>query len=494
MKKFIIFLLLSLSCVCRAGAEDVLQILPQRIYAGSTSADGRSFTIQMNNDNVFAAFQFDLYLPDGMVLDDDPFELSMDRFPYTIGRGGVIKFSHDVVYAKRSDGAYRVVVSANDLESKVLGNSGSLLTVYYVTDNNMKQGIMPVMIRNVVLAINGTTDVKPQPASSFFYSGDIDFSTIETLNLSELTNTMLHDVVEEINGMIGENTNLTEIDVTGLDGADAEFVPGNKNCMVYVKDGTPLAESFSSAENVVKVAESGSRCENLVLHDGYALDISRPFTAGHATYQRTLPGKGWYSLCLPYKADIPENVTTETFQALEKGGSSVVFTNNEQDANIPCIFYADNDLVTFSADEVNVNITPLSPADNVFTGTYRQIPSGEITGCYALYSNGNGFGRAGAEAYVEPFRAYLNVNGYGNAILLVHDDTSSISGIAGDTVKVCINGNVLTLNTCGGMNNINIRRIDGSVVENIAFDAGNIKSVSLRSGIYIINNTKILVK
>lgn len=492
MKKFIIFLLLSLSCVCRAGAEDVLQILPQRIYAGSTSADGRSFTIQMNNDNVFAAFQFDLYLPDGMELDDDPFELSMDRFPYTIGRGGVIKFSHDFVYAKRSDGAYRVVVSANDLESKVSGNSGDLLTVYYVTDNNMKQGVMPVMIKNVVLAINGTTDVKPQPASSFFYSGNIDFSTIETLNLSELTNTMLHDVVEEINGMIGENMNLTEIDVTGLDGADAEFVPGNKNCMVYVKDGTPLAESFSSTENVVKVAESGNRCENLILHDGYALNISRPFTAGHATYQRTLPGKGWYSLCLPYKADIPENVITETFEALEKGGSSVVFTNNEQDANIPCIFYTDNDLVTFSADEVNVNKTLLVPSDNIFTGTYKPIPSGEVTGCYALHSNGIGFGRTGETACVEPFHAYLDVKNYGNVISLVHGNTTSIENIVGNEVKVIINGKVFTLNSCE--DKINIRRIDGSVVENIAHTADSVKSFCLKSGIYIINNTKIIVK
>ena len=494
MKKFIIFLLLSLSCVCRAGAEDVLQILPQRIYAGSTSADGRSFTIQMNNDNVFAAFQFDLYLPDGMELDDDPFELSMDRFPYTIGRGGVIKFAHDVVYAKRNDGAYRVVVSANELESKVQGNSGDLLTIYYVTDNNFKEGIVPVQIKNVVLAINGTTDVKPQPTSSFFYSGDIDFSTTNVLNLSELTNTVTHDVVKKINDMIAENTNITEIDIRGLDEAGGVFITKNKNCIVYIKGESILAESLSSSSNVVKVSEGGNRCENLVLHDGYSLNISRPFIARHATYQRTLPGKGWYSLCLPYKADISADITTETFDYMKNGGASVVFANNEQTANVPCIFHTESEDVTFAADEVDINATLIPPTDDIFTGTYRQISPGEITGCYALYGNGNGFGCAGETAYVEPFRAYLNVKGYGNAILLVHESTTPINDIVNDTMEVSINGRIFTLNTCGGTGNIIIRNIDGSVVYKISPDANNTRSLCLKKGVYIINNTKILVK
>lgn len=497
MRKQIIFLLLSILCVHFAKAEDVMQILPQRIYAGSTSEDGRSFKIQMNNDNVFAAFQFDLYLPEGMDLDNayDPVELSMDRFPYTTGRGGAIKFAHDVVYAKRPDGAYRVVVSANELVSKVQGNSGDLLTIYYVTDNNLTKSILPVQIKNVVLAISGTSDVKPQPVSSFFYTDDVDFSTAESLNLSELTDNITHDVVEEINKMTGSNTSLTEIDLTGIDDAGAAFTSANKNCMFYVKGGSAFAESMTGTPNVVETGAAGNRCENLVFTDGYDLNITRPFTAGHALYERTVPGEGWYSLCLPYKATIPQGVSVENFVSLDAAGSKVFFEQGEQEANVPCIFRTDNSTVTFETDEAAVDVTTDTPSDGTFTGTYKQMQSGTITGCYALHSDGRGFGTAGESASIEPFRAYLYAeNNNVKAIALFHNGTTAVDEVTEKGLKIKVDGNELVLSSDGNRRNITIWHVDGSIAENIVINACDTKSVHLQKGIYIIDNTKILVK
>lgn len=497
MKKQIIILLLSVLCAHDTKAEDVLQILPQRIYAGSTSEDGRSFTIQMNNDNVFAAFQFDIYLPEGMDLDNeyDPVELSMERFPYTTGRGGAIKFAHDVVYAKRQDGAYRVVVSANELESKVQGNSGDLLTIYYVTDNNLNKSILPVQIKNVVLAISGTSDVKPQPVSSFFFTDETDFSTTKTLDLSELTDNIPHDVVEEINRMTGNNTSLTEIDLTGIDDAGATFTSDNKNCMFYIKGGSAFAESMTGTPNIVETGTTGNRCENLILIDGYDLNITRPFTAGHATYKRTVPGEGWYSLCLPYKANVPQDMSIENFVSLDATGNKVFFDKGEQEANIPCIFRTDNGTVTFEADEVTVDVTTDTPGDGDFTGTYRYSQPGTITGHYALHADGSGFGTAGESAYIEPFRAYLYAgNNNAKTIALFHGDATAVDEVVEKGVIIKVNGNELLLSSDGNRRNITIRHIDGRIADNIIIEACSTKSVQLKRGIYIIDNTKIIVR
>ena len=61
-----LFLFLMTLCMRNAVAEDILQVVPQSIVPGSTSADTRCFTLEMKNDETFTAFQFDIYLPEGM--------------------------------------------------------------------------------------------------------------------------------------------------------------------------------------------------------------------------------------------------------------------------------------------------------------------------------------------------------------------------------------------------------------------------------------------
>lgn len=448
-------------------AEDVLQIVPQQIVAGSSADDGRTFAIEMNNENVFVALQFDLYMPDGVILDNvyDPIELSKDRFPHTTGRNGVVTFSHDVTYELREEGFYRIAIGSNKKDIKISGTSGTLINVYYISDAELPDGVLPVEIKNVVMAISGTSDVKPADCSSFFYTDKFDWNASK-LDLSALTGTLTTDVVEAVNSNISDNANLTTLDLSGIDNAGVAFESANPNALVYAKSGSTFASLQQTAwgKNVV----DGNVCGQLTITDGHPFYVEKGFTATAATYQRTLAKEGWYSLCLPYVANKPAGVTVERFSELDASAGTVVFSEGDIAANVPCIFNAPAGNITFSASDVEIVKTPEKMNDGAFVGVYDKTGEGAIVGSYALFADGSGFGIAGTTAYAEPFRAYIeSESSNAKTLRLIHGETTGVELLEKEAGE-----------------RSNIYSIDGRY-------AG--RSIEqLPEGIYIINNKKLI--
>lgn len=495
--------LLSFACVTGIMADDFFEVLPQPVVAGSTSADGRSFAVELRNESVFKALQFDIYLPEGMEFDDvDPIELSMDRFPYTIGRGGVIKFSHDVNYVKRPDGAYRVVITSTDYYAEVKGNSGTLLTIYYVTADDMPRGVLPVQVNNVVMAISGTEGVRHRNTSTFFYTAGTDFSSLTRLDLSACQGTMFADVVEELNRLTAASTALTEIDVTGLAAAGADFAPANANCLLLVGAGTELAESLDAAgrDNVVTVSDEGNTCQRLVLTDGHAFGTSQPFLATVASYSRTLPAAGWYSLCLPFAATPPEGVAVERYGSADAEKGTITFVEASLEADVPCIFNAAGEEVVFTATDADIAPTVEVPADGPFVGTYTGTAEGDIEGCYALRADGSGFGRAGATAYVPPFRACLRVESGAAVLRLLHggptatDRSAIMADSDTDGLRISVSRGAVTLTAVSQAAAVTIASADGRRVASFALPAGGSRIVPLQPGVYVINRVKTVIR
>ena len=493
-----LFLFLMTLCMRNAVAEDILQVVPQSIVPGSTSADARYFTLEMKNDETFTAFQFDIYLPEGMELDEVGPIVFSDRFPSTPGRPNQIPIYTHVYDCRRhdKDGVFWRVIVYSTKNDPISGNSGDLLYMYYVTDESLKPGIHPVQIKNVVMAISGTQDVKPDDSSSFFYAEGYDASSVGKLDFSGLTGYVAPDVVAKTNEMIAGNESLTEMDLSSIDEAGGTFVSANPNCLRYVRQGTPIAESMNGENNVVEMSDNGNTCSRYVLTDGYDANVSVPFTAASASYSRTVPSAGWYSLCLPYSVPAKDGMTVEHFESLDAQKAIINFVDGGVEANVPCIFRTESTKVDFTAENVSVETTPDKLSDGLFMGTYATIDNEELNGGYALHSDGRGFGSIGGTTYIPPFRAYVAYKSDIELMSVVHGGTTGLSAVDGYEGRLDIynDGQAVKVKAIAGNEIVYVRSMDGRLLNTQSLNAGESMLLHLEKGIYLINNKKVIVK
>lgn len=429
MKRILLSALLA-SATGFAMADELLQVIPQLVVAGNEGEE--FFTIDMrNDDNVYLALQFDLYLPEGVDLVDEedvPIYLSEDRFTYKRG----VCTTHEASVTKR-EGFYRIQIYGKNGNVAIPEHEGGLCDVYYTSSAEL-DGILPVRIENVVLGISGTEGVKPAPNVSFLYTEAVDWADMTSIDLAHGSSVATGDVVDE-----------------------ARTLMTNPNALLYVGEGS----SVDGLDNVV----AGEQCESLTLTDGHPFNAPKPFTAASATYSRTVAADGWYSLCLPFAAEAPEGVDVERLQSVNEG--SIDFVAGGVEADKPCIFNAKAGEVTFEGSNVAVAATPEQLADGPFVGTYRQMEAGNIEGCYALRADGTGFGRADNTAYVTPFRAVVQSTGNASVLLIRHQ---------GDAVGI-----QPAAKTCG----------DGSVYSISGVETSGDK---LPKGVYVKDGMKFIVK
>jgi len=402
MRKFLISILV-LFCHTVAWADDIFEILPTKVVAGSTSIDGNTISVHLNNDNVFLAFQFDVYLPKGVYLDNEPVELSMDRFPYTTGRNG-IKFEHQISDIYHEDkGRYRILIYS-DTNAAIKGNSGELLKLYYTSDAELSDKPMPIVLKGIVMTINGKTEVKIDECSSFLYTDKTDFSKSD-IDLSGLSGRVFADVAEETGKLLSGNESITSLSLPSVTRLDGSFSSGNQNMLTYLPEGAVIPRDV---KNVVV----GGVCGNLSLTDNMPFNAPKAFTATTASYNRTVPGAGWYSMCLPFAPTVDAGMTVEKFVSVDVDAKTVTFdAEPSPQAYVPYIFKTDATDVCMSGTDVEIAATPAAMANGVFVGTLAGIGAPSIDGYFVLKSDGTGFAVATETAYATPFRAVINTVG-----------------------------------------------------------------------------------
>ncbi|MDO5525349.1 MAG: hypothetical protein Q4F85_04635 [Prevotella sp.] len=402
MRKYLagLFMLFSTAAL----ADDVLWVEPVRIELGSTSDDGRMIAINLDNENVFTALQFDIYFPPGVDLDVayEPLEMSQDRFPHTIGRGGKITWDHEYSYIKRPGGEYRFLVYSNE-NKKLNGNSGTLLYLYYTSDTELGDKPLPIVLKNITLAINGTTDVKISECSSFLYTDKTDFSGT-SLNLSGLGGLVPSGVASEMSELLVGNERITSLTLPDATTLGAGITSGNPNMLVYA------SEDVTAPDNVKNLVK-GDVCNTLELVDNMPFHATKGFTAATADYSRTVPAAGWYSLCLPYAPTVPVGVEMEKFVSADMSANTITFdAEPSPQAYMPYIFSTESADVRFSGSNVEVSATPDDISDGVFVGTLSGFDAPDIAGFYVLKPDGAGMGIATETAYAAPFRAVVRTS------------------------------------------------------------------------------------
>ncbi len=120
--------------------DNQLQISNFKIAPGETKV----VNVNLTNDADFVAFQYDLYLPDGIELLD--YELDGARVPE----------STDLTVAEQSDGSYRFLAAAFEQET-ISENTGAILKLTVHADNSMTAGNTTGSFRQVKLSmVDGT--------------------------------------------------------------------------------------------------------------------------------------------------------------------------------------------------------------------------------------------------------------------------------------------------------------------------------------------------
>ena len=159
MKKIFLSLAFLLSAVSMMA--DTFKVASLVTEAGITNEDyDHQFEITLDNEvaDNYTAFQFKIFLPEGMDILDEAagFEFDSDRFE-GVTRKGVFTAQHAVqVCSKMKDGSYLVAVADPKL-SKIHGTSGTVLYVYYTTSGDFKGG--EISIKEQVLVVDGNTKV-----------------------------------------------------------------------------------------------------------------------------------------------------------------------------------------------------------------------------------------------------------------------------------------------------------------------------------------------
>ena len=317
--------------------------------------------------------------------------------------------------------------------------------------------------------------------------------------LSSLSDIRLNGDITESDLALLNAADLTSIDLTETLFVTAGLSPLNPNCLVYA------SEKLDGVKNLVV----NGKAEAIELTDitSEAFNCPIEFTATAATYTRSFTVAGIYTICLPFDATIPENVTIEEFSG--NSGYTVIFTPvTEIVANTPyLITVAAETTVDFKASEgAKIKKTELvsakgSSIEYEFCNNFVPMINGEAEagGYYLLRADGSGFGKAGSDSKVGSFRGYIKPVGDAPAkapALVIGEDDGGATGLetvnTDKLIAYSVDGilNLITPNA----QSVKVYAIDGRLVRTLQLGEGRNEVSGLAKGIYIIDNRKVAVK
>ena len=144
MKRFILNIVVLLTAVS-AIANDRLYIRDFEVVAG----ESKTIALILDNDTAYSAFQTDIYLSDGLEIEQEDGEYIIDLNSERTAK------SHVVSTFKREDGAIRVFVTSQNLAT-FKGNSGDIAYIL-IKATNAFPGSGTVCMKNSIAAESDAT-------------------------------------------------------------------------------------------------------------------------------------------------------------------------------------------------------------------------------------------------------------------------------------------------------------------------------------------------
>lgn len=245
---------------------------------------------------------------------------------------------------------------------------------------------------------------------------------------------------------------VTSIDMRGTVTKDVDinqFFFKNPNTIVY-------ADAAYDHANVVV----GGNAASLELTDAYAFNAPEDFTAKSVKLTRSLQ-KGINSFVLPFAVTADELGADKvaTYQNCTLGEVANFETVESVNANTPFLTTDAKEASELNFTDKSIVATPETLGTD-FVGVYTRT---NAEGKYGIDENGK-LHKGGVNAYVNPFHAYLNVEG---------------------VTSVAFDGSVTAINSIAA----------DKVADTAVYDlSGRRVNGKLQKGLYIINGKKVVVK
>lgn len=266
------------------------------------------------------------------------------------------------------------------------------------------------------------------------------------------------------------NAGITSINMRGTTTKDVDVnaMRGeHSNVLVF-------ADEAYDANNIV----ANGNCANLVLTNEQSFATPENFTAANVSITRQVYA-GNNTLCLPFYVSMEDlgaqAIATYTSNEEKDGCTIINFEKKANvDANVPFIAQFDEanakEPLTFT--DKGVVATPEDMGKH-FTGTYTP---GSAEGKYGLNANGL-FQKGGETAKINAFSAYLTLTEAQEAKPILLAIGTETTGINAATVA---NGN----------ETVKVYNLQGRLIAT----AKSLNDLHLASGVYIVNNKKVVVK
>ncbi len=397
-----------------AKSEYSLEVVPFAVATGTTS---KTATLDLiNPEEDITAFQCDIYLPAGI-----DWASTTDRrgnITYTQPTFNKAADRTDDTYhtispiTKMTDGSFRIIVYSMKKEV-FLDNAGAVIDLPLVFDADLAAGVYDVKVGNMVLTKTDVTQELPD---------DYTFSVL--VGSPEIASATLHgdytvDAISELNTALASNTVLSAIDFTEATSVDAstKIETGNKNLLVYVSEGTDVANS----QNVVE----GDECASLVLTDGYDFSAPKAFTAVSASYSRTAPST-YGTIVLPF---VPTTNGVEFYELTGVTPTCFEFQKVVSPvAGTPYLYRATTDNFTATNAEIAATEAGKVTASGwTMQGTYTKEVFDASDNVYAV-SDDKVYCNIGTLT-MNPFRAYFTGNTSSAPMNISIDGTTVIGSI-----------------------------------------------------------------
>lgn len=264
------------------------------------------------------------------------------------------------------------------------------------------------------------------------------------------------------------NDGITSIDMRGTTTKDVDVnaMRGeHSNVLVF-------ADEAYKANNIV----ANGNCANLVLTNAQSFAIPENFNAANVFITRQVYA-GMNTLCLPFyvsKEDLGAQAIATYTETEEKDGKTIIKFDKQPhvDANIPFIAQFDETKETLTFKDKGVVNTP-TVMGNPFIGTYTP---GSAAGKYGLNADGK-FQKGGETAKINAFSAYLTLSEAQEARPILLAIGGESTGINAATIA---NGN----------ETVKVYNLQGCLIATTK----SLNDLHLASGVYIVNNKKVIVK
>ena len=383
------------------------------------------------------------------------------------------------VIIELSDGTYHKKIAANYVGSNEgkwqklvfdftnncdFGNVNPTQLAIYpgIETNDGQTGPQEIYVDNIVLEDNPTVnggslwDATESSLSSNLNLTGSYFKT-ECMNVDNNWDKITIDDFVELNKKLSADVTSIDMRKASTLGVDInQFFFKNPNTIVY-------ADAAYDHANVVV----NGTAKSLELTDANAFNAPYDFKAEFVKLTRGVRG-GINSFILPFEVSANELSANKvaTYKDCTLGDVANFITAESVGANIPFLTMdVAEDKAAVDKELTFTNKAIVATPDNLgenFVGVYKRT---NANGFYGINDDGK-LQKGGAEAYVNPFHAYLNVDKQLNAVAFDGSTVTAINGIAADKVA-----NTAVYDLSG-------RRVNGK----------------LNKGLYIMNGKKVVVK